>query len=339
MATISDVAKLAGVSTSTVSRTCRDHPSISEPTKARVRKAMEQLGYEPNFQATNLVSRNSRTFGIILPPSDYETYQKTFYLEAIRGIGLFCNQRQYLNTILTAQTNDELLRTVQSMVRSGQSEGFIVLYSQPGNPLIDYFQNEGILHVLIGTSELSSDTIFVDNDNIQAGRELTSYLLAMGHEDIAFVSTEKEFRYSQDRKSGYLLALAERGLPVRQEYILEYSSIPVDDDAMYGLFKQEQRPTAIVAGDDILAVSLERVIFSMGLRIPEDVSIASFNDSLISRLTLPQLTSVNINSLQLGIEAASQIINHSENPDLLSTKIIVPHRIVERGSCSPPSDK
>ncbi len=127
----------------------------------------------------------------------------------------------------------------------------------------------------------------------------------------------------------------ERGLPVRQEYILEYSSMPVDDDAMYGLFKQEQRPTAIVAGDDILAVSLERVIFSMGLRIPEDVSIASFIDSLISRLTLPQLTSENINSLQLGIEAASQIINHSENPALLSTKISVPHRIVERGSCSP----
>ncbi len=115
--------------------------------------------------------------------------------------------------------------------------------------------------------------------------------------------------------------------------------MPVDDDAMYGLFKQEQRPTAIVAGDDILAVSLERVIFSMELRIPEDVSIASFIDSLISRLTLTQLTSVNINSLQLGIEAASQIINHSENPALLFTKISVPHRIVERGSCSPPSDK
>ena len=101
MATISDVARLAGVSPSTVSRTCSDHPSISRQTKEKVRRAMVQLGYEPNFQATSLATQNSRTFGILLPPLEYEAYQKNFYLEAIRGIGLFCNQKQYTNTILT----------------------------------------------------------------------------------------------------------------------------------------------------------------------------------------------------------------------------------------------
>ena len=91
-----------------------------------------------------------------------------------------------------------------------------------------------------------------------------------------------------------------------------------------------------MASDDVLAMALERVVLSLGLRIPQDLSIAAFNDSLFSRLACPQLTSVNINAQQLGIEAASQIINHIENPDLLAAKIIVPHRIIRRASCCPP---
>ena len=93
------------------------------------------------------------------------------------------------------------------------------------------------------------------------------------------------------------------------------------------------RPTAIVVSDDILALTLERVCISLGISIPDDLSIVSFNNSLIARLTSPQLTSIDINSFQLGIEAASQMINHIENPNLMATKIIVPHHLVERDSC------
>ena len=89
--TIKDVAALAGVSPSTVSRTCKNNPSISEETKERVRKAMLELGYEPNFQASNLASQNSRTIGIILPASAREVYENSFYLEAIQGISHYCN--------------------------------------------------------------------------------------------------------------------------------------------------------------------------------------------------------------------------------------------------------
>lgn len=83
--TIKDVAALAGVSPSTVSRTCKNNPSISEETKERVRRAMAELGYEPNFQASNLAAQISRSIGIILPPSPKETYENSFYLETIRG--------------------------------------------------------------------------------------------------------------------------------------------------------------------------------------------------------------------------------------------------------------
>ena len=99
------------------------------------------------------------------------------------------------------------------------------------------------------------------------------------------------------------------------------------------LLLQDEPPTAIVVSDDILAVSLERVCLQNHVSIPEDLSIISFNNSLFARSTSPQLTSIDINSKQLGIEAASQMINHIENPNLVATKIIVPHQLIERDSC------
>lgn len=333
--TIKDVAALAGVSPSTVSRTCKNNPSISEETKARVRKAMIELGYEPNFQASNLASQNSRTIGIILPASAKEVYENSFYLEAIQGISHYCNGRQYMTTIVTGQDEAEILDAVRSMSRSGKVDGFIILYSKKDDPVIDYLFNEGLLYILIGkATQYTNQTIYIDNDNLLAGREAAEYLYQLGHRRIAYLGSDSSLMFSADRKAGYQLALASHQLPVRPEYCVEVKNVSENnEEAIRGLLMQKDRPTAILVSDDILAVSLERVCLENHLAIPEDLSIISFNNSLFARLTSPQLTSIDIGAGQLGSEAASQIINHIENPNLLATKIIVPHHLIERDSC------
>ena len=333
--TIKDVAALAGVSPSTVSRTCKNNPSISEETKERVRKAMAELGYEPNFQASNLASQNSRTIGIILPASAKEVYENSFYLEAIQGISHYCNGRQYMTTIVTGQDETEILNAVRSMSRSGKVDGFIILYSKKEDPVIDYLFNEGLLYILIGkATQYTNQTIYNDNDNLLAGREATEYLYQLGHRRIAYLGSDSSLMFSADRKAGYQLALASHQLPVRPEYCVEVKNVSENnEEAIRGLLMQKERPTAILVSDDILAVSLERVCLENHLAIPEDLSIISFNNSLFARLTSPQLTSIDIGAGQLGSEAASQIINHIENPNLLATKIIVPHHLIERDSC------
>ena len=333
--TIKDVAALAGVSPSTVSRTCKNNPSISEETKERVRKAMAELGYEPNFQASNLASQNSRTIGIILPASAKEVYENSFYLEAIQGISDYCNGRQYMTTIVTGQDEAEILDAVRSMSRSGKVDGFIVLYSKKEDPVIDYLFNEGLLYILIGkATQYTNQTIYIDNDNLLAGREAAEYLYQLGHRRIAYLGSDSSLMFSADRKAGYQLALASHQLPVRPEYCVEVKNVSENnEEAIRGLLMQKDRPTAILVSDDILAVSLERVCLENHLAIPEDLSIISFNNSLFARLTSPQLTSIDIGAGQLGSEAASQIINHIENPNLLATKIIVPHHLIERDSC------
>lgn len=333
--TIKEVAALAGVSPSTVSRVCNDNPSISKETKEKVRRIMAQLNYEPPVLSSVSASQKTRLIGIILPPSPWLAYENPFYLETIRGISQFCNQRQYAATVLTGQDEEEILRAVQMLNQGGQLEGVIVLYSKTEDHIVDYLCEAGLLYVLIGkANQLPSQTICIDNDNLLAGREATDYLYHLGHRKIAYLGCDNIFLFSTDRKSGYQLSLLQHGLPVLPEYCVEiegqYSS---ESPVLYELLQGENPPTAVVVSDDILAVTLERACIQMGVSIPEDLSIISFNNSPFAQFTSFQLTSVDINSFQLGFEAASQLINHVENPNLLATKIIVPHHIVERKSC------
>ena len=132
-----------------------------------------------------------------------------------------------------------------------------------------------------------------------------------------------------------MLALTEHQIQFRPELCVEAPAIPEDQNqVLTALLTMQDRPTAVLVSDDILAVALEKACIGLGLSIPGDISIISFNNSLLSRFTTPPLTSVDVNSIQLGIEAAAQMINHVENPELVATKIIVPHHMVERGSCA-----
>lgn len=328
--TIKDVALRAGVSPSTVSRTCRNHPSISEQTKIKVRKAMAELGYEPSAQAVAIANHITKTIGVVFPASQKDAYENSFYLEAIRGIGQFCNQKHYTVSVITGSSQNELMSSIQHAA----VDGFIFLYSNLDDAIVNYMYEEQQLFVLIGKAiRQINDTIYVDNDNIQAGKEACEYLIARGHKRIAYIGAESVKIFSNDRKAGYQIALSEHHIPYDESYCLEISSLPDHHNThIRELLQREDRPTALIVCDDILAAALQNIITSQGLRIPEDLSIIGFNNSLYARIMQPQLTSIDINSRQLGIEAANQIINHIERPDLFATKIIVPYFIVERES-------
>ena len=331
--TLKDVAALAGVSPSTASRACKDNPSISRETKEKVRKAMEELGYEANLQPGD--NSNSKTIGIILPPSYKESFENAFHLEVIRGISQYCNSHNYMNTIITGQDDNEILSVIEAMVKSQRVDGFIVTYSKQDDPIVNYLYNEGLLYVVIGKAyRFANQTVYVDNDNVLAAQEAAEYLIAKGHTNIAYLGSDSNQVFSSDRKTGYKLALLNHSIALNADNIIELPFVPEENaNDVYNLLNRPDRPTAILVSDDIFAVALERVCIEIGISIPKDLSIISFNNSLFARLTSPRLTSIDINSIQLGIEAASQVINHIENPNLLATKIIVPHKLIERHSC------
>lgn len=333
--TVKDVAKHAGVSPSTVSRVCNNNPAISKETRDRVLQAIEDLGYElPTAQEAPAV-RTIKNIGIVLPPSDREAYENTFYLKAIRGISQICNQRQVANTIVTGKDYEEILQSIQTLHCSNSVDGFIMLYSRKDDIVVNYLCEYGLLYVVVGKpDELTNQTICIDNDNLLAGREATDYLYNLGHRRIGYIGSINDFMYASDRRAGYQLSHLLHNLPVRQDYCVEIESVnDAQSDDLIKMLSLTDRPTAFVVSDDMLALALERCCVQMGLSIPNDISIIAFNNSLYTQLASPQLTAVDINSYQLGQEAAAQIINHAENPNMSATKIVVPHRIVERDSC------
>ena len=333
--TIKDVAKLAGVSPSTVSRVLNNNPSISRETRDRVQKAIDELGYELPAVSEVANAHAIQHIGIVLPPSVKEAYENTFYLKAIRGISQVCNQRQVALSVVTGKDYEEVLSSVQTLHRTGRIEGFILLYSRKSDIVVDYLCEQGLLYVVVGkAAELANQTITVDNDNLLAGREAADYLYDLGHRRIGYLGSKNDFMYSAERRAGYQLSQLLHGLPVRPEYCIELESVTsASTEDLLALLQREDRPTAFVVSDDMLALALERTCARMKLSIPEDMSIIAFNNSLYSELASPQITTVDINSILLGQEAATQIIRHAENPNLSTTKIVVPHQLVERDSC------
>ena len=304
--TIKDIAAAAGVSPSTVSRTCKDSPSISRDTKERIRRIMAQMGYEPNFEAEPSEAF-SKTIGIILPSSQRDVYENAFHLEIIRGIGQFCNQRRYVNTVITGEDDAEVLDAIQSMVANTQADGFILLYSKKDCPVAAYLRSEGLLHVIVGKAAQSANqTIYIDNDNALAGEEATDYLYEMGHRRIAYFGVSNAMLFSAERKRGYQMSLLKHDITPREGDCVEIDTLTDSyEPALKALLTAPDRPTAVLVSDDILAVVLEQFCSKLGLRIPKDLSIVSFNNSLFSRITNPPLTTVDVNPYQLGIETAS----------------------------------
>lgn len=239
--TIKDVAKLAGVSPSTVSRTCKNHPSISQQTKERVKKAMEELGYMQNNLHT---VANIRNIGVVFPKLKNDAYENPFYLEALRGIGQYCNRKKYTMLVITGENDAELIESI----KSSQADGFIFLYSNVDDTIINYMYEEQRLFVLIGkATKMINDTIYVDNDNVQAAKEATEYLISLGHRKIAYIGTDSHRVFSSDRKAGYLLALSEHNLPYQEKYCLELSAeVEPEYENLKKLLTSAERPTAIL---------------------------------------------------------------------------------------------
>lgn len=333
--TVKDVAKLAGVSPSTVSRVSHGNPTISQETRELVYRAMEQLGFELPAKPESNNAGSLKTIGIILPPSDKEAYENTFYLKAIRGISLICNQHQVATTIVTGRDYEEILHSIQILHHSSSLDGFILLYSRKNDIVIDYLCTQGLLYVIIGKEdELAGKTVSIDNDNCLAGRDATDYLYSLGHRRIGYICNDSDFQYTEDRRAGYQLSHLLHQLPIRDDYCVKLDGLyHAKSTSLRELLRKSDRPTAFVVSDDILALALERICHQEQLRIPEDISIIAFNNSLYAQLTSPQLTAVDIGAFQLGQQAAVHLISHANNPKLEATRTIVPHKIIERDSC------
>lgn len=330
MATIKDVAELAGVSPSTASRAMHNNPAISPKTQKRVHEAMEQLKYAPDFNAQSLANKRSNAIGVILPVDHHDIFANPFFMEVIRGISEVCYNSETMVNLATGISQDELLNSIDVMVNQGMVKRFILLYSEKNDPVVNRLRKLHVQFVIIGKPyRLVNETPYVDNDNVLAGSDAARFLVEKGHNNICFVYSDLAKMVQNDRLLGYQQITSMNGL---EQYQLEISFAKYIDD--YKIIEDylDEHPeiTAFITVDDMLGLRIQQILSALKAK-RERLSVISFNNSIFAETSHPTLTSVEIFPKRLGSEAAKIAINLKKTNDLLP-KIIVPHSIVERNS-------
>ncbi|MDT2834632.1 LacI family DNA-binding transcriptional regulator [Vagococcus carniphilus] len=325
--TIKDVAKEVGVAPSTVSRTLRDHPSISRETKEKVRKAMDKLGYVPNVSAQNLANKHVNTIGAILPViGSKERKSNPFYLEIITAMNEEASQQKVTLSIASGKTQQELLENVQLMYRQKRVDGFIMLYVEEDDMVLDYLIENKVPFTMIGQPyKFHNEASCVDNDNQLLGWTATQHLVDKGHERIAFVTNNDHENFFRERFFGY-----QKGMMDNQ--LRAYPAMPLitpDDFIALDDFLKEEQPTACIAIDDMFALRLIQMLNLSGFKVPDDISVISFNNSIFTSLLHPYITSIDVNATQLGKTAVQEFLLQLKEPDAIKKRVIIPHTLIE----------
>ncbi|GAA0348673.1 LacI family DNA-binding transcriptional regulator [Bacillus horti] len=338
--TIKDVAKLANVSPSTVSRVIANNPRISEKTKEIVNKALKELGYHPNMIARSLAIQSTETIGLVMPSSNGIVFQNPFFPTVLRGLSEGAHDRQFGLHMTTGKTEEEIYEGVRQMVHGGRVDGVILLYSKVDDPILTYLQDNSFPFVVIGKPFTQVEQItHVDNDNYRASKEVTNYLIGLGHKRIAFVGGDLNQVVTIERVLGYESALREAGVEFNDEYLMhEDCTTEGGRQAVKELMHLAHPPTAFVVADDLMALGVLNTLNEMNIRIPDDVSVISFNNTLLAEMSRPPLTTVEINTFDLGFQATKSLIQMLENKNEPIKRIIIPHKLIVRGTCGAAKD-
>lgn len=339
--TIKDVAKKAAVAPSTVSRVISDSPKISEQTKRRVRKIIEEMGYHLNYNARVLVQQSTKTIGIVMKNSTSESLHSPFTPEIIRGISALCSKHDFSISLTTGESEEAIFQDTVKMVQGKRVDGMIVLYSKKDDKVVPYLIENGIPFVVVGKPLISANKImFVDNDNVLAAREATDFLINLGHKRIAFVGGDLQFEVAEARLNGYTQAMSLSKLDVQEAYPKNIQFNPEQGkQVITELMYRTEPPTALVVTDDLNALIILSVLREINIKVPDDVSIISFNNSKIARIASPPLTSVDVQIYQLGYESARCLIEEITDPSTFKKSVIIPTVIEERESCLPYKQK
>lgn len=316
--TIKDVAKLAGVNASTVSRAIHDSKAISDKTKEKVKKAMLELGYSRNAAAQTLASGKAGAIGVVFPPIENKSEQP-FFMKILTAINEAARQNNITVSIASGHSNDELLSQVKVMYQEKRVDGFIVLYAGEEDDVRSYLITDKIPFVIVGsTIERANEITAVDNNNQLMGSEAANYLASLGHQQLAFISNTDSGEVFHERYQGFVLKTQSLGLKGR----LVKSKNKLDIG----------QATGLVVLDDILAIKVIQGLSEQGISVPADVSVISFNNSVFASLIHPYLTTFDINIRQLGHRSVQKLIHLFAYPDDFKEKVTVPFELKIRES-------
>ncbi|WP_428851238.1 LacI family DNA-binding transcriptional regulator [Imbroritus primus] len=329
---LKDVARMVGVSISTVSRALHRPEMVDADTRERVNAAVSALGYVPQGVGRALVSRRTYSIGAVIPRIGVSAFAQT--VEALRqGLG----QANY--TLLLAQPplNEQSdLRPLRRLIERGV-DGIVLLGSDCPQAWLEIIEKNGLPMTTIWADASDAPPGAIGFDNRVAGRQAAEHLLQLGHREFAFISGYlASNQRSQQRYQGLLEAIAAGGGRLPRELVIEADyAFSEGYRAALQLLESGQRFTALVCGNDYLALGAMAGLRERGLRIPHDMSVIGFNDSEFSAFVDPPLTTIRFPSVEIGTAAAETLLAAIEGAERMPPALMLPTTLVQRSSTAP----
>lgn len=331
--TINDIARLSGVSKRTVSRVINSSPAVGEATREKVLEIIKQTGFSPDKQARGLASSRSYLLGLI-----YDNPDALYIDEVQRGALSVCAELGYELVVHpgSAKREDFVDDCLRFIARS-KLDGVIILPPVSENKeLAAALRDVDCPYVRLASVDLDDADNIVVSDERAAMRDMADHLVELGHQDIGFISGPQNYRSSIERLAGFLAELQVYDVNLPAEYIVEgKNSYDSGLECARELLNKQPRPTAIVANNDEMAAAVLRVANNQGIKVPEQLSVAGFDDNILASRIIPSLTTIRRPVFNMACLAVQKLINRSRgNQDKLPMpKTVTPH-LVTRESTS-----
>ncbi len=310
--TIKDIARILGISPSTVSRALKDHPDINADTKKAVNELANKLKYQPNAVALSLKNSRSNTIGVIIPEIVHH-----FFSSVISGIDDIANDKGF--TVIICQSNESFTREVANArtLLAHRVDGVLVSISKETNTydhLID-LRDGGLPLVFFDriAPGIEADQVIIDDR--KSAYKATRHLIETGRKRIAHFAGPQNLIIGRERLQGYLDALNEFGIPVDQQLIIEADSFELARNAVNKMIESEIEFDGIFAVNDSTAVGVMQTIQKKGFKVPEQISVVGFSDGLLSGITDPNLSSVDQHGYEMGTTAAELLFKRILSDD------------------------
>jgi LacI family transcriptional regulator len=331
--TLNDIAKMSGVSRSTVSRVINGNPNVNEQTRRKVLDLIQTSGFQPNLAARGLAVGRTRVLGLVIPTGLTTIFSDPYFPLVIQGVASACNARGYSVMLWLAEPEYER-KTISQVLYGGFIDGVIVSSMVMDDPLIERLSDSQRAFITIGRHPTNEEINFVDVDNRAGAYQGVTYILHTGRRRVAMINGPRNMVASRDRFQGYQDALHERGLQPQPELVVEGNFSDISGYlAMKNLLPH--RPDAVFVASDAMAFAAMRAIQEAGLHIPEDIAIVGFDDIPGAANTKPPLTTVRQPIQKTGSLATEMLIERIEHPETQPCRIILPTELVIRDSCGP----
>lgn len=334
MPTIRDVAREAGVSIATVSYVLNDRGAVSVETRKRVLDAVTRLRYHPSIIARNLRARESRIVGYSwrpVPPDQFNPVLEKF----IHAIAEAAARHAYHVLAFAATEGSDEVTPYREMVDSLRVDGFVLSNTNRNDPRVRYLMDSSFPFVAFGRSNPEWEYAWVDVDGADGTNQAATHLLELGHRRVACLAWPEDSLSGEDRLSGYRRAMERAGLPVEESWIVRsensYLHAYRATQTWLGM-PPEERPTAVVAVSDLLAIGVMNAAADAGLKVGPDLAVTGFDDAPITGYLQPGLTSVRQPIAEIGERLVTMLIDVVHGEMLTPMQILLKPRLIARNS-------